>query len=147
MNLSKIIQLLRMNSILDVEREEGSFPRLIGILRPGVQTQFGWAPLSPKVSGSGRKPGHQEAFLPQTWGSMPTEAVEKAGRVLYVQHPHPGPKGLNLGLTTWLLLSTYSMSLVSLGVKQEMAEELSSRWGRGEGSWKAGQALLPIGCC
>lgn len=34
---------------------------------------------------------------------------------------------LNLGLTTWLLLGTYSMSFVSLGVKQEMTEELSSR--------------------
>lgn len=54
---------------------------------------------------------------------------------------------LDLGLTIWLLLDTYSVSLVSLGVKHEMMVEISSRWGRGEGSWKAGQALLPTGHC
>ena len=75
--------------------------------------------------------------------------MEKAGEGALCPAPPPGAWGspLNLGLTTWLLLGTYSMSLVSLGVKQEMTEELSSRWGRGEGSWKAGQALLPMGCC
>lgn len=52
----------------------------------------------------------------------------------------------DLGLH-WLLLNIYSVSLVSLGVKHEMMVEISSRWGRGEGSWKAGQALLPTGRC
>lgn len=65
--------------------------------------------------------------------------------MLHVQHPNPGPAApLDMGLTTWLLLGTYSVSLVSLGVKQEMTVELSSRWGRGEGSRKAGRALF---CC
>ena len=70
MNLSKIIQLLRMNSILDVEGEEGIFPRgPIGTLevRESKHSLAG-PPLSPRVSGSGRKPGHQEAFLPPDLG-------------------------------------------------------------------------------
>ena len=153
MNLSKIIQLLRMNSILDMERGGGdlSLRPLSGLLRPG----------SPNTARLGPHPPQSFRFWKETWpprgipalrlgAPCPPEAVEKAGEGASCSAPQPracGPTGHG---TDHLAASGYLFCVLSFpgcktGDDSGAFQQVGERRGVTEG-W-SGSVLLPMGCC
>lgn len=117
MNLSKIIQLLRMNSILDVERGGGDLsPRpLSGLLRPGSPNTVWLGPHSaPKFLVLEGNLATKRHSCPQTWGSMPTRGCgEGRGGCFMSSTPTRGLGGPTEPGTDHLAASGYLFHVLS----------------------------------